>query len=365
MIVAATSGAQMVAGARGQQGVPGIGVPAGGTTGQVLAKASATDHDAEWIDPPEGGGGGLTESDLLAWLAPLTAEMSLVKTGLGSGWLDSLTDQSGIDAPSSAGVWSVGQFGASAGANLIPAMTSDSAPSGACSASSTYNSNYLAWKAFNHTLVDIYDAWLSSGTGTQWVRYALPSPGTVTGFAIQNRQSGEIASPNTFKLQSSTDDSTWTDRHSVTGSGDNTASAVRTYTLAASATARYWRLVITSGNGGSTYYAVGELFLYGATAVTLVSSTTTLAVATTSVAIVAVVAGIASGKADSGDLHMYVSTDGGSNWTDATLTEDVIATTTSRFTATVTVPSGTALRVKVTMTEAIAGASVHAWGAAW
>lgn len=37
-------------GPQGIQGEPGVGVPAGGTTGQVLAKASDTDRDTEWID---------------------------------------------------------------------------------------------------------------------------------------------------------------------------------------------------------------------------------------------------------------------------------------------------------------------------
>lgn len=32
-------------------------LPPGGDTGQVLAKASATHYDVEWIDPPSGGGG--------------------------------------------------------------------------------------------------------------------------------------------------------------------------------------------------------------------------------------------------------------------------------------------------------------------
>lgn len=45
------------AGADGEDGADGSGVPTGGTTGQVLAKASNDDGDVEWIDPPEGGGG--------------------------------------------------------------------------------------------------------------------------------------------------------------------------------------------------------------------------------------------------------------------------------------------------------------------
>ncbi len=37
------------------KGAPGEGVPAGGTTGQILAKASGTDYDTDWIDPDTGG----------------------------------------------------------------------------------------------------------------------------------------------------------------------------------------------------------------------------------------------------------------------------------------------------------------------
>ena len=44
------------AGADGADGADGIGVDAGGTTGQVLAKASNTDYDTEWVDQTGGGG---------------------------------------------------------------------------------------------------------------------------------------------------------------------------------------------------------------------------------------------------------------------------------------------------------------------
>ena len=53
-----TNGTNGTDGADGADGVDGVGVPVGGTTSQVLAKASATDHDTEWVDPPSGGGGG-------------------------------------------------------------------------------------------------------------------------------------------------------------------------------------------------------------------------------------------------------------------------------------------------------------------
>lgn len=57
-IHAPQTGATGAAGADGADGADGVGVPAGGTTGQVLAKASNTDYDTEWIDETGGGGGG-------------------------------------------------------------------------------------------------------------------------------------------------------------------------------------------------------------------------------------------------------------------------------------------------------------------
>lgn len=44
----------------GSTGSAGVGVPSGGTTGQVLAKNSSTDYDTEWIDAPSGGGGSVS-----------------------------------------------------------------------------------------------------------------------------------------------------------------------------------------------------------------------------------------------------------------------------------------------------------------
>ena len=52
------TGATGQTGPQGPQGVPGqdgVGVPTGGTAGQVLVKASGTDYDTEWTTPEAGG----------------------------------------------------------------------------------------------------------------------------------------------------------------------------------------------------------------------------------------------------------------------------------------------------------------------
>lgn len=57
------------------EGIPGKGVPAGGTKDQILAKASASDYDTHWVDPPEGGGETADFSDLIK--LPGGGEMSI------------------------------------------------------------------------------------------------------------------------------------------------------------------------------------------------------------------------------------------------------------------------------------------------
>jgi hypothetical protein len=50
-------------GVPGDQGIPGEGVPVGGTTGQVLAKVNGTDYNTEWVTPDHGALTGLGDDD--------------------------------------------------------------------------------------------------------------------------------------------------------------------------------------------------------------------------------------------------------------------------------------------------------------
>jgi hypothetical protein len=58
-------GADGADGAPGADGADGVGVPVGGTTGQVLAKLSATNFDTAWV-APSGGGSGLSAARVAA-----------------------------------------------------------------------------------------------------------------------------------------------------------------------------------------------------------------------------------------------------------------------------------------------------------
>jgi len=53
------AGATGATGAAGADGADGVGVPVGGTTGQVLAKIDGTDYNTEWVDQSGGGAGGV------------------------------------------------------------------------------------------------------------------------------------------------------------------------------------------------------------------------------------------------------------------------------------------------------------------
>lgn len=67
----------------GQNGLDGLGVPTGGIAGQVLAKKTNDDNDTEWIDPPEGTGGGSVTGDTL----PIGSLTAFAGSTIPANWL--------------------------------------------------------------------------------------------------------------------------------------------------------------------------------------------------------------------------------------------------------------------------------------
>ena len=85
-------------GMSGPTGPAGVGVPSGGSSGQVLAKASGTDYDTEWITG--GGGGGSTTFDGLTDTDITSVASGEVLKWNGTDWINNTLAEAGIAAAS-------------------------------------------------------------------------------------------------------------------------------------------------------------------------------------------------------------------------------------------------------------------------
>ncbi len=92
-------------GTPGPKGDPGIGLPAGGTTGQVLTKTGAADYVAAWRTPEGGSSGGSSSGSGIKRM--LLDDMSISRIGM-----DETTGLYGLYFPAAV-------FGASSAAEIV------------------------------------------------------------------------------------------------------------------------------------------------------------------------------------------------------------------------------------------------------
>lgn len=147
--------------------------------------------------------------------------------------------------------------------NQVPAMTSNTAPSGTASAS-TVNSTNAAWQAFDRDSISSNTRWLANAT-TGWVRYDFGAGNgkVVNYYALTGMNDTSLTrNPKTWILQGSNDGSTWTDLHTVTNAAAFTQNETRTFYVNNTNSYQYYRLNISANQGASDYTGVKELALY-------------------------------------------------------------------------------------------------------
>ena len=127
--------------------------------------------------------------------------------------------------------------------NIIPLMTSDTAPSGVASGSNVYTT-YAAWKAFDSD--PLHTDYISNGNAPQWLQYQFPSPRVVAQYALRapDRNNGNGA-PTAFTLQASSDGSNWTTLDTQSGLSWTT-SEEKTFAVANADWYAYYKLNITA-----------------------------------------------------------------------------------------------------------------------
>ncbi|MDH6671981.1 hypothetical protein M2277_002643 [Paenibacillus sp. LBL] len=141
--------------------------------------------------------------------------------------------------------------------NLIPNMTSASAPSGAVNSSGSSTSSYPAYHAFNE--ID-NNNWISSTPYPQWISYEFPEPTQINKYELTNG-TGSFTSryPIDWNFEGSDDRITWTVLHERKNE-TWTATESKPYEFPNKKKYKYYRLIVS--NGITTSVAINRLKMY-------------------------------------------------------------------------------------------------------
>ena len=143
--------------------------------------------------------------------------------------------------------------------NLIPTMTSNTAPSGTASADTILGGAYDAFMAMDNTNTQF---WFSNNTALpHWLKYQFGSAQVVNSYLIKSRTEDNTTYPTEWKLQGSNNGSTWTDLDSQTAQ-TFTLGQARQYTFTNSTAYDYFRLYITASQAGPNYVGFTQWELY-------------------------------------------------------------------------------------------------------
>ena len=143
-----------------------------------------------------------------------------------------------------------------AGPGLVPAMTSNTTPSGKASASSVWQTGYEAYRAFNGDASQTAGWIASSSNAGEYLIYDFQTAKKLYSFDYKSGVYRDNRGLKSFKIQGSTDGNTYVDlteeiTNSDTGFHKNILLTKNTNTAY-----RYVKLLTTSGTGNSTFIGV-------------------------------------------------------------------------------------------------------------
>ncbi|WP_432408578.1 hypothetical protein [Wukongibacter sp. M2B1] len=153
--------------------------------------------------------------------------------------------------------------------NLIPEMTSNTAPSGIASASSFYDNSLVPYMAFNHKGATFHGYWCSKSVES-WLSYEFPQEKIVNKYTItQDYTNSDESVVNkrhpknwTFEgLNESTNQ--WDVLDTRTNITDWKYNVKKEFSFNNSKGYKKYRINITENNGDSIYSAIGEMEMMG------------------------------------------------------------------------------------------------------
>ncbi|MEC1179202.1 discoidin domain-containing protein [Metasolibacillus meyeri] len=149
--------------------------------------------------------------------------------------------------------------------NVVPVMTNNSAPAPFVISSSSEQSTFPSWRAFNGVLSEA-TAWMTESgvVSNAWIQVKLNSPRILAELKVTSRNGlgYDTHSPKDFKLLGSNDGSNWETIISISNQINWGSGETRKYLFNNSNSFIFYRLLVESNNGG-VIIAIGEIELIG------------------------------------------------------------------------------------------------------
>ncbi|MEE9557281.1 MAG: hypothetical protein V3V76_08475 [Candidatus Adiutricales bacterium] len=251
---------------------------------------------------------------------------SLPLLNMVDGFVDEYEDENGVDTGASSNQFfdAVNKLYQNVGTgttDLVPVMTSDTTPSGVCSASTVFGAGSEAFRAFD----EASDEWLTqNGVSTGWVQYQFTSGQVafavrlqcgnnvtqmIRDFTVEGSNTGAFSGEETI-LATVTNETGWS------------INEKRTFDFASPGSFQFYRVDITAVNGGLVVRVQEVEFLDSAVVdMTLISNSQVAENVPTKAQIILFEEDVDSQILNT-DLQAFASRDGGTTFTQITLADD-------------------------------------------
>lgn len=141
--------------------------------------------------------------------------------------------------------------------DAIPAMTSNTSPSGIASVNNSWSAAYDAWKAFDNT-TDNYSQWHTSTGATGWLAYEFAQARTINGYTIEpNHYNSTNYAPRNWTFEG-WNGTSWVVLDTRNGIGGWAWYQKQSFNFNNATAYIKYRLNI-SANNGANYLSIGEM----------------------------------------------------------------------------------------------------------
>ncbi|MEI2284342.1 hypothetical protein [Paenibacillus polysaccharolyticus] len=143
--------------------------------------------------------------------------------------------------------------------NAIPAMISNTSPSGIVESSSTY-STFYPWKAFDR-IID-QNGWVTaSGVLAGWLSYEFASPKTISGYSLKTGTTPVNRPPKTWTFEG-WNGGQWTILDSRINEPNFASEEFRFYRFNNNQAYKKYRINVTANQGAGDFLAIGDFGMY-------------------------------------------------------------------------------------------------------